>query len=72
MALKICLESANSIHNNNNVLLEEMKSEQIEKLKYSILGDLEEICSNINNTNFLPDYTVKLVITPKYKKEDWR
>lgn len=73
--IKFFLENSNSTSTNNK-LQEEMEAERNEKVQYSILDDLKQICYDINNTNFLPDYTVKLIITPRYKKENddvyWR
>ena len=52
----------------NNLL-----SEKHDKLRYQVLDQLKEIVEDINKTAYLPpDFSVKLVISPRYKKEDLR
>ncbi len=78
--LMVC-KSSGLIHNSvtnlkffihNDLEKEEWEKDRNDRIRYSILDDLEELVRRLNNSNMIPEYHLKLVITPRFSKDDLR
>lgn len=56
----------------NDLQQEEWEKDRNDKIRYSILDDLEELVRYLNNSDMIPSYNLELVLSPRFSKDDLR